>query len=157
MMRPGMRSTFGTAKRGLATVVSFWMAVMGCVMGCALPVTASSPAFIAGPSIWNNSHDESQPLPMADMENCHKSGGHTSLPPDSRKPASNSALSCCPFEVTVIQKQNATNLGFALSRGFVPSSSFLFALERSVGPAEFAPYLPYSGRDTLLKTQLLRI
>jgi hypothetical protein len=152
-----MRLPLRTVKRGMTTAVSLWMAIWGCVMGCAQVVPDGSSRFIAAASSWDNSSKDSQPVPIADAENCHQAGGHSSLPAKNRAPVSNGALSCCPLEITVVQKWDATDFGIALSQDFIPSTHFSFAPERSVGPAEFDPSIPHSGRDTLLKTQLLRV
>jgi hypothetical protein len=94
---------------------------------------------------------------MADMESCHHAGGSSSVPPSDRKPASNGALSCCPLEITVNQKWDATKLGIARSLDFATSSGFQLEIRRFSSLAEFAPSISHSGRDTLLQTHLLRI
>jgi hypothetical protein len=156
-MQLEMRSTFRTLKAGMATAVSLWMAALACIMGCTQPVLASSPAVLDASSIQKNSasHDSSEL--MADMESCHHSGGNSSVPPSDRKPASNGALSCCPLEITVNQKWDTTKMGIARSVVLAPSSGFLFEVTRFSSLTEFPRPVWHSGRDTLLKTLLLRI
>ena len=94
---------------------------------------------------------------MINMENCHHSGGNSPAQPKDGKPDSNGAVSCCPLEVTVIQKWDTTALGIAAARDFVPSPDFDLLVTRFSEPAELAPSIWHSGRDTLLETHLLRI
>ena len=152
-----MHSTFRTLKAGMATAVSLWMAALACIMGCTQPVLASSPAILDAPSIQKNSPEHSSSDVMADMESCHHSGGNSSVPPSDRKPASNGALSCCPLEITVNQKWDTSKLGIARSVVLAPSSGFHFEVTRFSSLVEFPRPIRHSGRDTLLKTLLLRI
>ena len=156
-MRLEMRSTFRTLKAGMATAVSLWMAALACIMGCTQPVLASSPAILDAPSIQKNSASHGSSELMADMESCHHSGGNSSVPPSDRKPASNGALSCCPLEITVNQKWDTSKLGIARSVVLAPSSGFHFEVTRFSSLVEFPRPIRHSGRDTLLKTLLLRI
>jgi hypothetical protein len=94
---------------------------------------------------------------MINMENCHHSGGTSPAQPKDGKPDSNKGVSCCPLEITLIQKWGSTLLGTAPSHDFVPSSDFDLLLTRFSEPAEFAPPILRGGRDTLLQTHLLRI
>src|SRR6266852_7425824 len=96
-----IRSTLHTMKAGMATALSMWIAVLACVMGCTQPVLASSPAIVDASASQKNSAYLSHSGLMADMGNCHYSGGSSSVPPGDRKPASNGALSCCPLVPTV--------------------------------------------------------
>jgi hypothetical protein len=157
IMQLEMRSTFCTLRAGMATAVSLWMAALACIMGCTQPVLAGSPTILDASSIQKNSASHSSSERMADMESCHHSGGNSSVPPSDRKPASNGALSCCPLEITVNQKWSATKLGIARSAVLAPSSGSHFEITRFSSLAEFPPPIWHSGRDTLLKTHLLRI
>jgi hypothetical protein len=152
-----MRSTFHIIEAGMATAVSLWMAVLACVMGCTQPVLASSPTILDVSSIKKSLSNHGSSDLMADMESCHHSGGNSSAPPSDRKSAPNGALSCCPFEVTLKQKWDATKLGIARTLEFAPSSGFHFKLLRFSSLAEFPQPISHSGRDTLLETHLLRI
>jgi hypothetical protein len=156
-MQLEMRPTFRTLKAGMATAVSLWMAALACVMGCTQPVLAGSPTILEESSIQKNSAGQSSSELMADMEGCHHSGGNSSVPPSDRKPASNGALSCCPLEITVNQKWSATKLGIARSVVLAPPSGFRFEIIRFSSLVEFPRPIWHNGRDTLLKTHLLRI
>jgi hypothetical protein len=152
-----MHLTLHTAKAGVATVVSLGMAVLGCLLGCMQPAASSSDGFFDSPASWNTSADPSQPMPMADGEICHGFGGNSSLPPSDRKPVSNGPLSCCPLEVTVIQKWDTASLEIAPPQELAAALIFPFVLSRVFGSTEFAPPISHSGRDSLLATHLLRI
>jgi hypothetical protein len=156
-MQVEMHSTLQILKAGTATGVSLWMAVLACLMGCTQPALANTPTIVDASSSQKHSADHSKSGLMADMENCHHSGGNSSAPPNDRKPASNGPVSCCPLEITVTPKWDTTKPGIAPARDFVPSSDFHFEAIRFSGPVEFAESLWHSGRDTLLETHLLRI
>ena len=152
-----MRSTLYILKAGTATGVALWMAVLACLMGCMQPALASSQAIADAPASQKNSANHTQSELMADMEGCHHSGSDSSVPPNDKKPSSSGPVSCCPLEVTVTPKLDATKLGVVLTRDFVPSSDFLLDVPRFSSPVEFAQPISHSGRDTLLETHLLRI
>lgn len=156
-MQIEMRSISHIIKVGMATAVSLWMAVLACVMGCTQPVIASSLTILNASSTTKSSDNPGSSDLMPDMESCHHSGGNPSAPPSNRKPAPNGALSCCPLEITLNQKWDATKLGIARTLEFAPSSGFHFELTRSSSLAEFPQPIPHRGRDTLLRTHLLRI
>lgn len=152
-----MRLTLHTTKTIMAVAVSLWMAGLACVMGCTQPALASSPTIVdASPSQKNSAH-HSQSALTADMPNCHHSGDNSSLPRNGRKPASNGAVSCCPLEITVVQKWTTVGLRTARMQEFALFSEFHFGVARFSGPSEFAQSIYHCGRDTLLETHLLRI
>jgi hypothetical protein len=151
-----MRSTFHIIKAGTATAVSLWMAVLVCIIGCTQPVLASSPTILDASSTQKSSANYGSPELMADMESCHHSGGNSSVPPSDKKPASNGAVSCCPLEITVNQK-DAAKLGIARALEFTPSSGFHFEVTHYASLVEFPQPISHSGRDVLLETHLLRI
>jgi hypothetical protein len=148
MMSVVIGSSSHIMKAGMATVVSLWMAVLACALGC------QQQTF---PTIADASAGQSQLRLMINMENCHHSGGPSPAQPKDGKPNSNNGVSCCPLEVTLIQKWDTTALGIALAHDFVPSSDFDLLVPRFSEPVEFAPPILRSGRDTLLQTHLLRI
>jgi len=152
-----MRLTLHTTKTVAAMAVSLWMAVLSCFMGCTQPALATSPTIVDPSVSQKNSAHHSQPALTADMPNCHHSADNSSLPPNDRKPASNGAVSCCPLEVTIVQKWTTTALRNARMREFAPSSEFHFGVARLSGPSEFVQLIYHSGRDTLLETHLLRV
>jgi len=149
-----MRSTLHTMKAGLATALSLWLAVLACVMGCTLPVLANSQVDAASSTHQNSASHSGL---MADMENCHHSGGNSSVPPDDKQPASNGAVSCCPLEITLTQKWDSAALRIAPAPDFALSSDFHLEITRFSSPAEFAPSISHNGRETLLESHLLRI
>jgi len=151
-----MHSTLYTMKAGIATALSLWIAVLACVMGCTLPVLANSPGAAASSTQENSANHIHSGL-MPDMETCRHSGGNSSVPPGDKKPASNGALSCCPLEITVTQKWDVSKLRIAPAPDFALSSDFPFEITRFSSPAEFAPVISHSGRETLLESRLLRI
>lgn len=144
-------------KAGIATVVSLSLALWGCLIGCMQPALANSQTSHESALSENIEANKNQPEGMADMETCHHSAGNSSSPHRNGKPSSDRVLSCCAFEVTVIQKWDMTRLQIVTHRDFVPSRDFAFTLTSSRGPAEFAQPVANSGRDTLLETSLLRI
>ena len=151
-----MRLTLHTMKAGLATALSLWIAVLACVMGCTLPVLADSQVAAASSSqenLANHSHSGF----MAGMENCPHSGGNASVPPSSKKPASNATVSCCPLELTLTQKWDAAKPGIVPVPDFALFSEVRFDVARFSSPAEFAPSVSHNGRDILLESHLLRI
>lgn len=152
-----MGLTLYTVKAGAATIVSLAMAALGCLMGCMQPAAYRSGKDSRTPSDWNTTADTSQSMPIADGETCHQSGGNPPASPTGRKPISNGPLSCCPLEVTVMQRCDATELSVVSPRDFAPSSLFTIIPARFFGMAESSRPLSHSGRDTLLETQLLRI
>jgi hypothetical protein len=157
-----MRSRSQSFRAVLAAGLSLWLAVLACLMGCAIPAFASSSANQPAVAHAFSSHESpapsSEPDMMADMPNCpHHSGTNLPSKPNAPKPAHSGGMSCCPVEVTVAAKPHMATLHIAL-----PSHSFLLAdfspaSVQVFRSAEFAPILEHSGRDTLLQTQLLRI
>ncbi len=154
-----MRPSFHMIKAGMATVISLWMAVLACFMGCTQPVLASSQAIVEASANQRNSVNHSQSEQMADMENCHHSGSNSPAPSNDRKPPSNGAVSCCPLEITVIQKWNTPTPEIDSAQVIARPSDFHFHLHlaRLSGPVELSQSISHTGRDTLLETHLLRI
>ena len=134
-----MQSRFHAARVWLATGISLWMAVLACFLGCAMPALANG----GSPR-------------MADMENCHHSGQAPAKPMDG-KSAPGQPMSCCPLEITVAPKPHAITIGIAPADLAVAGDLSLLAKTPFYFAAELVPSLWHSGRDTLLKTRLLRI
>ena len=162
-----MLSPFRSFQAAVATVISLWMAVLACLMGCTLPSFANS-----GPlnvsmtnvstsnlsSLSANSAEPSQMDLMAGMENCpHHSGGNEPAKHNGREPVRGGGMSCCPVEVTVASKPNLTALQISFAHCFVLESHFSLPMVRFYHLAELVPSVWHSGRDTLLETHLLRI
>lgn len=162
-----MPSPFRTFRSAVATVISLWMAILACLMGCTLPSLANSGPLTLSATIVSTTN--ASPLPaksaepsqsdlMAGMENCpHHSGGNSPANHNGRKPVRGGAMSCCPVEVTLASKSDIATLQISPARSFVLQSHFSLARVRFHYLAEFVPSLCHSGRDTLLATHLLRI
>jgi hypothetical protein len=152
-----MRSPFYSFRAVLATGVSLWMAVLACLMGCTVPILASSGPYKA-PWARESSAEQNQPDTMADMPNCpHHSRGTVPAKPNGGKPVRGGEMSCCPVEVTVTSKPDTITLHIAPASNFVLASEFTLATIRIFHSAQFVPPVWHSGRDKLLETQLLRI
>jgi hypothetical protein len=137
----------------MATTVSLWLAMFACVMGCTQPLLADSNP--AKPSAINQKLiGEDAPEAMAVMENCPHSGHHNSKSDDKQTPTN--SISCCPLEVTVASKPEIAKQ-IAIAPDFVPVPNFDLAAPRIYFSEETASIVFHTGRDTLLKTQLLRI
>jgi hypothetical protein len=153
----GMRSPIHSFRAGIATVMSLWLAVLACLMGCTLPQLANSGSPHA-PSTLNASTEQSQPDLMAGMENCpHHSGGNIPARRGDPKPSRGGGMSCCPVEVTVASKPQAAAPQISPARSFVLESRFSLATIWFYHSIEVAAPALHSGRDTLLETHLLRI
>jgi hypothetical protein len=161
-----MCSAFHALRAGIATAISLWMGVLACFMGCTLPVLASPGTH---DSSTRQVAAESQPArmsvpmsvpmsgPMASMENCpHHSGGSAPTKPADGKSAPD-RMSCCPLEITIGSKPDSSALAIALAQDFVPASHFPLQTVRIYSSVEPVPSVFHSGRDTLLKTRLLRV
>lgn len=139
----------------VSTGMSLWLAVLACLLGCALPSFANSGSSSAA-AIRENPAEPSQPDLMADMANCPHHRGGSPARPGGDKPASG-GMSCCPVEVTVASKPDTVALHFAPAQHFVLNAGFRPAAVQVYHAVEPAPPVWHSGRDTLLETQLLRI
>jgi|SRR5882724_3610361 len=144
-----MRSTWHIVKAGTAVGVSLWIAVVACVMGCTLPAIAGSQANVAA--------DGGRAGLMAEMEGCHHASGHSSVPGKDKKPVPNGVVSCCPVEITLIQKWNPEATRAAGSLPYVRPANFDFIDSDLSAFVETNPSTWHTGRDTLLGTHLLRI
>lgn len=149
MVQVSMRLTWHIVKAGTAVGVSLWIAVVACVMGCALPAITGSQASVA------TNHGRTGLL--ADMEGCHHSSGRRQAPGKNKKPLPNSAVSCCPVEITLTQKWNPEATRAAVSHDFVQPANFSLMDSGFSAMIETALPIPHTGRDTLLETHLLRI
>lgn len=151
-----MRLRFHTLKAATATLVSLWMAAMACFLGCALPVLANTDSPYAS-TAQVDAPDAASSEPMMGMENCpHHSGGNPAKTPNDGKSAPTSGMSCCPLEATVASKLKTEPIHVAPAV-LLLSSDLNFTISRFYDSVELVPLLGNSGRDTLLKTQLLRI
>jgi len=149
-----MRSIPSTLKAGLASAVSLWMAALVCVTGCTQPVLAS--ARIVASSVSRALASRGESALMADMGDCHHADGNSPVPSHDGKPAS-SAVSCCPLEITLPHQPDPAAPKIVFTGDLVPSSGFQSLATRFPRPGELTQSTWHSGRDTLLKTHLLRI
>jgi hypothetical protein len=152
-----MRRSLYSFRAVLAAGVSLWIAVLACLMGCTVPILASSGPNNA-PLARENSVEQNQPDVMADMPNCpHHSRGTVPAKSNGGKPVRGGGMSCCPVEVTVTSKPDTITLHIAPANDFVLESEFTRATVRLFHSAQFVQPVWHSGRDKLLETQLLRI
>jgi hypothetical protein len=146
-----------TFKAAVASGISLWMAVLACLIGCTLPSFANT-GLIKASSTRQNSAGRSGSDLMASMGNCpHHSGSNAPAKQNHGKPVRSGGTSCCPVEVTVASKPDTVILHVAAARDFVLESDFSLMAVRFFNSIEFAPLVRHCGRDTLLRTQLLRI
>jgi hypothetical protein len=143
-----MHSTWRIVKAGTAVGVSLWIAVVACVMGCALPAITGSRVSAAA----NHRHTRL----MADMQGCLHSSGNPGAP-EGKKPVPNGAVSCCPVETTLTPKWDPEATRAAVARHFVPPANFDFIDRGFSSFAGFNPSLWHTGREKLLEMHLLRI
>src|ERR1700723_3934866 len=146
-----MRWPFHNFRAVVATGVSLWMAVLACLMGCALPMFANSGANSGTSSaasadannphlIRQNSATQNEPDMMADMPNCpHHSGGNAPAKPHDQKPAPPGGGSCCPVEAPVAAKPHPVALHIAPATDFAPAQDFTLATIRIFHAVEFVP------------------
>jgi hypothetical protein len=145
-------------RAAVATGLSLWMAVLACLIGCTLPTFANTNGLLKSSSSRKNSTGRSQPDLMAGMGNCpHHSTSNVPAKQGDRKPVRGGGMSCCPVEVTVASNPNVLIPHVAVARDFLVESGFGSMTPRFLHSVEFVPPLWHSGRDTLLKIQLLRI
>jgi hypothetical protein len=153
-----MRLPIHTLRSTVAVGLSIWLAVLACLMGCTLPSLASSGSGNAF-SAHENSAEQDSPDLMAGMENCphHHFGESAPAKPNDGKPVRGGNISCCPVEVTVASKSDITKFAVTLAQGFVLLANVDLATTRFHHAVESVPSVLRDGRDTLLKTHLLRI
>ena len=146
--------------RILAIGVSFWMAVVACVVGCMQPVLARSEPSTPQHQWPNRPHQSPNRLQsglMADMDCCHHES--PSAPANDHKRSPHESISCCPLDARVPapQKLSAAPPASAYENDAIPSIEFRFAFTAFSHPVACAHAFWHSGRDTLLKTHVLRI
>ena len=154
-------TSFVTRVFGVA--LSLWMAVAACVMGCMQPVLAGSTHSHSQQARSERAQSgraqlgQAQSGLMPDMDCCkHES---PSAPTNDKKSSPHEAVSCCPLDarVTPTQKLNAPVSGMAFKAATISSNEFRFAFALFCNPPGLTHAFWHSGRDTLLKTHVLRI
>jgi hypothetical protein len=153
-----MRLPIHTLRSAAAAGLSVWLAVLACLMGCTLPSLASAGSGNAFSAQANPAKQDSPDL-MAGMENCphHHFGRSAPAKRNDGKPVRGGNTSCCPVEVTVASKPDITKLGITLAQDFVLLANVDLVTTRFHYAVESVPFVLHDGRDTLLKTHLLRI
>src|SRR5712671_2089036 len=153
--------------RILAIVLSFWIAVAACVIGCMQPVLARSEPSIPQHQ-WPNRPNQSSNRPhqssnrlqsglIADTDCCHHES--PSAPANDHKRSPHESMSCCPLDARVpaAQKLSTAPPASAYENDAVSSIEFRFAFTAFSHPAACAHAFWHSGRDPLLKAHVLRI
>jgi hypothetical protein len=152
-----MSLRFHTFRAAVATGLSLWLAVLACLVGCTVPIFASSGSINAA-SIQEKAGDQSQSALMANMGNCpHHSNGNAPAKPNDPKPIPGGRMACCPVEVTVASKPDTAAQRIEPASDFVLESGFSLVTTRFFHSVEIVPPSWHSGRDTLLETHLLRV
>ena len=124
-------------------------------MGCMQPVLASTPQTEA-PIAHSHPRHQADASPTPDMDSCN----HDKTPsgPASNNTHQHQAVSCCPLDASLTPAQK-----------FAPPSALAFKIDAVSSTALDLPLplfrhssliddaLSHTGRDTLLKTRVLRI
>ena len=141
--------------RVVAIVVSFWMAALACVIGCIQPAFAN----VRKDQVLSktNSVNRNHTAVMPDMDCCNREG--PSAPTSDKKSSPHDSISCCPLDARVspTQKWNPALLASTFKADTILALEFHFASALFAHPPAFAQAFWHSGRDTLLKTRVLRI
>jgi hypothetical protein len=133
-----------------STVFSLWLGFLACALGCAHPVSASTPrsasqALQANETLCNDDNDAD-----GDSSCCTGHG-----PSHSSQKHHN--ISCCLLDATLIQKQDTSSLVVH----YIHLAIFTLLIPRPSTPlwtpVERAPTVWLEGRDILLQTHILRI
>jgi hypothetical protein len=131
-----------------AVALSLWMGVLACLMGCALPVSASSHQHNTGLQSKANCDANSN---LGETEPCchHGSGS-------SKKTKHDSQISCCVSDATVIQKQDPVSIARSGSVALVVVV-FHPSIQLSATRRDNTLSVWQTGRDVLLQARILRI
>jgi hypothetical protein len=133
-----------------ATVLSLWLGVLACLLGCATPASASTERRQASEVGAVNCSNRDMEVGDSCCQHGHNPGG-------SEKNRHHE-VSCCPTETVLIQKRNLTS----------PALTHLFAAVLTLVNLHPSGYVPartnaspapvwQSGRDILLQVHVLRI
>jgi hypothetical protein len=136
-----------------ATALSLWLGILACVLGCANVSTASASApkkQVSGLS--------AAPCPERDADAGESCCRHGHNPAGGSEKNGRHAISCCPAETALIQKQNVVPPSLihlyvaALALPDFRSANFISAT--ATASSSLARYM---GRDILLQAHVLRI
>jgi hypothetical protein len=128
-----------------ATVLSLWLGVLACALGCAHPVSASTKQLRANQTLCVDANE-------ADGESSCCTGHGSSRPSQKHH-----SISCCPLDATLIQKHDASSLIANHVHLFVFTSLIAHPSTPLWTPVEGVPIVWVEGRDVLLQTHILRI
>jgi hypothetical protein len=127
-----------------ASALSVWLGVLACLLGCATPTKATQ------------RHEAGAVCPDRTTDSGESCCQHDHNPGSSEKNRHH-AMSCCPTETALTQKQNLTSPALAV---FL---AVLIPVETDASPFDFTRALlsdtvPWqTGRDILQQVQVLRI
>jgi hypothetical protein len=140
-MNSGFRSMAGVA-------LSLWMGALACLMGCALPVSASSHQQATGLQAKANCDANSN---LGETEPCCHHGSSS-----SKKTKHDNQIACCVSDATVIQKQDPVSISRAESVAFVVVV-FHPSIQLTATWRDNTSSVWQTGRDVLLQARILRI
>lgn len=137
-----------------ATVLSFWLGFLACVLGCALPALGSDTSSHARVFTPDTAANEDSNGKMTDAGPCCHHGHGTS---QKNKPGAQ-MVSCCPLDATLMQKQDPVS---RLRAHWSVAVLLLLAVDPSfplsATKGQDAPTVWHAGRDVLLQIHILRI
>jgi hypothetical protein len=131
-----------------AVALSLWMGALACLMGCALPVSASSHQQAGGLQAKANCDANSN---LGGTEPCCHHGSNS-----PKKTKHDDRVSCCVSDATVIQKQDPVSISRADSVAFVVVV-FHPSMQLSATRRDNTLSVWQTGRDVLLQARILRI
>jgi hypothetical protein len=140
----------------MATALSMarWMAALACVTGCMLPGFGSpNPKQISCPQ--EAATDPAGMDLMANTPNCPHAARHGPANLQGGKRTPSGGISCCFLELNVPTRMQTPRL--VTAHLAVPVVIFDVTPVWTHSAPEFSPRVDHAGRDTLLKTHLLRI
>jgi hypothetical protein len=134
----------------MSTALSCWLGFLACVLGCALPMSATVLC-------------ERAQVSELDAAARHETAGadacchHSRNSSGSSKETEHNTVSCCPLDATLLQKQNPAPPRSELYVAILALPIFSSLNQLSAGDALRLPTLSHPGRDVLLQTHVLRI
>ena len=136
-----------------ATGLSFWLGVLACVLGCAMPAAASP----AAPEVQVSGLGAA-PCPDSGGDAGESCCRHGHNPGDGSGNSEHHSMSCCPAETALMQKQDVVasaiaHLCVAVLTLANCDASHLVSFATSA--SDFLVW--HSGRDLLLQVHVLRI